>query len=465
MRTLDNDIHSGLNACEHQARRWPRNLDELRNDLAFAERNGLSVAVAGGRHAMGGQQFCSGGMLLDMSHCDAIHAFDEDTGLLTVGAGIKWPAIHAFLAGQKSVKGRQWAIRQKQTGADSFSLGGSLAANVHGRGLAMRPFVDDVESFRLVLADGSAIDVDRSSRPDIFAAAIGGYGLLGVVERLTLRLGRRERLERLVDVVNIEDVELIFAAAAADGCRYGDFQFAVDPESDDFLRCGIFSRYQALPPRAEMPSPTRGLDMDAWTGLMRLAHVDKSAAFKRYADFYLSTHGQHYDSNDMQMSVYPQGYHQALDAELGHKGSEMISELYVPDGGLAAFMHQAARWLRKCRANLIYGTVRRALRDRETLLPWARADCLCIVFNLHVRHDSAGLRDAAVAFRGLIDCALDHGGSYYLTYHRWASAQQFARCYPGFNRLLELKRKLDPLTRFASNWYRHQCELLNKAAA
>ena len=62
---------------------------------------------------------------------------------------------------------------------------------------------------------------------------------------------------------------------------------------------------------------------------------------------------------------------------------------------------------------------------------------------------------AADAFRALIDLGIRHGGSYYLTYHRWARKDQVERCYPQLPAFLSLKRQFDPGEIFQSNWYRH----------
>jgi hypothetical protein len=61
----------------------------------------------------------------------------------------------------------------------------------------------------------------------------------------------------------------------------------------------------------------------------------------------------------------------------------------------------------------------------------------------------------ANAFRGLIDAAADIGGSYYLTYHRYATAQQVERCHPRFREFLALKNRYDPRGVFQSDWYTH----------
>ena len=56
----------------------------------------------------------------------------------------------------------------------------------------------------------------------------------------------------------------------------------------------------------------------------------------------------------------------------------------------------------------------------------------------------------------MIDLAIRYGGSYYLTYHRFATWEQVETCYPQLPEFLRLKRHYDPEERFQSDWYRHQ---------
>jgi hypothetical protein len=118
-------------------------------------------------------------------------------------------------------------------------------------------------------------------------------------------------------------------------------------------------------------------------------------------------------------------------------------------------MTDAARELRARRANVIYGTVRMIERDDESFLAWATDRYACVIFNLHVEHAAAQIASAADAFRALIDLGIAHGGSYYLTYHRWARKDQVERCYPQMPRFLSLKRTYDRDDTFQSTWYRH----------
>ena len=71
------------------------------------------------------------------------------------------------------------------------------------------------------------------------------------------------------------------------------------------------------------------------------------------------------------------------------------------------------------------------------------------------------MRKAQDDFRRLIDTAAEFGGSYYLTYHRWARRDQVERCHPRMREFLARKRTFDPHDRFTSDWYRHHLRLMD----
>jgi FAD/FMN-containing dehydrogenase len=285
---------------------------------------------------------------------------------------------------------------------------------------------------------------------------IGGYGLFGVVCAVTLRLAQRVRLERVVEVRDADGLADAFAARIRDGFLYGDFQFDVDSAAPTFLRRGVFSCYRPVEGAPRETTPQRELRDADLVELLHLAHVDKRAAFERYAAYYLSTSGQRYWSDTHQLAAYPEGYHDELTRRLAPStpGTEMISELYVPRHLLGAFLDDAAGALREAGADVIYGTIRLIERDEESFLAWAREPWACVVLNLHVEHSPAGIAHATRSFRTLIDAARARGGSYYLTYHRWATREQLLACHPRVPELLALKGKYDPEERFQSDWSR-----------
>jgi FAD/FMN-containing dehydrogenase len=119
---------------------------------------------------------------------------------------------------------------------------------------------------------------------------------------------------------------------------------------------------------------------------------------------------------------------------------------------------------RQHRMDIIYGTIRVIEEDDVSLLAWARQRWACIVFNLHVDHTPDGIVRAAAHFRLLIDRAIELGGSYYLTYHRWATAAQALAGHPRLTEFLREKRRLDPGGVFRSDWFTHHERLLGSAS-
>jgi hypothetical protein len=243
------------------------------------------------------------------------------------------------------------------------------------------------------------------------------------------------------------------------GALYGDFQFSIDERSGDFLKLGVLSTYHPVEQSREMENAVE-LGADDWEELIHLAHTDRAKVFEVYSGHYLGTHGSLYWSDTHQLGVYLDDYHRDLDARLDSPvATEMITELYVPRKDLVRFMALAAEQLRPLGIPVIYGTVRLIERDQESALAWARENFACVIFNLHVEHAAEGLARAADAFRMLIDIALSFGGSYFLTYHRWATRAQVERAHPYFRDFLQAKRKYDPDSRFQSEWWRYYRDL------
>jgi FAD/FMN-containing dehydrogenase len=452
-----NDIHSKLNATQVDGIARPADLDSLVSLIRDSGIEGRAISISGGRHSMGGQQFGTDTLNLDIRDLNRVLSFDPQGGTVEVESGNEWPELIEWCGDHQEGVSPGWGIRQKQTGADRLTLGGALASNVHGRGLTLQPIVGDIESLTLVDAAGEVHRCSRHENRELFSMVVGGYGLFGVVYSLVLRLAPRQKIERVVEVRSIEDLARAFEERIAEGYLFGDFQFKTDESAQDYLNRGVFSCYRPLPDDAPIPKRQRRLPRAAWRRLLELAHYDKARAFEEYVSYYLSSSGQIYWSDTHQLSYYLDDYHELLDKKAGLRSTatEMISEVYVPRNRLTEFMGRAAEEFRRSDVNVIYGTIRLIERDDLTFLPWARESWACIVINLHVEHSPEGIEKAKDQFRLLIDLALEQGGSYFLTYHRWATREQVETCYPEMPELLRRKLQWDPEERFQSDWYRH----------
>src|SRR5881396_129273 len=358
-----NDVHSQLNRTRVRELLTPRTRDELAEIVHSASRKGLPISLSGCRHSMGGQQFATDSICIDTRSLDRVISFDQEHGLIEAEAGIQWPKLIRTYLDAQGNSAKQWGIAQKQTGADTFTLAGSLSSNVHGRGLAMKPLISNVESFTLIDADGKSIRCSRDENNELFRLAIGGYGLFGLIESVTLRLGPRQKLRRVVEIIRGGDLPKRFEERIAQKFLYGDFQFLVDEKSPDFLRLGVFSCYQPIDEHEPVVAKKELRD-DDWLDLLRLAYTDREKAFKRYSDYYLSTGGQTYWSDTNQLSAYLPNYAQKIRDQLGgDESSLIITEIYVPRPDLPGFLTQAADLLRSNRTTVIYGTVRSVEKD------------------------------------------------------------------------------------------------------
>src|SRR6266699_331167 len=454
-----NDVHSQLNRTRVRELLRPHTSDELAAIVHSASRKGLPISVSGCRHSMGGQQFATDSICIDARSLERVISFDQERGLIEAEAGIQWPKLIRTYLDAQGNSAKQWGIAQKQTGADTFTLGGSLSSNVHGRGLAMKPLISNIESFTLINADGKSIRCSRDENNELFRLATGGYGLFGLIDSVRLRLVPRQKLRCVVEIIRAYELPKRFEERIAQKFLYGDFQFLVDEKSPDFLQRGVFSCYEPIDEHEPVVAEKKLRD-DHWLELLRLAYTDREKAFKRYSDYYLSTNGQTYWSDTNQLSAYLPNYARKIRKQIGGEESSLIiTEVYVPRTDLADFLAQAAELLRSNRTIVIYGTVRLIEKDDESFLAWAKESYACIIFNLLTLHTPGGVEASARSFRGLIDLAIARGGSYYLTYHKFAKSEQLIACYPQFKQFLNLKRKYDPTERFQSDWYRYYRKL------
>src|SRR5258705_3555394 len=361
-----NDVHSQLNRTRVRELLKPRPREELAEIVRSASRKGLPISVSGCRHSMGGQQFATDSSCIDTRSLGRVISFDQEHGLIEAEAGIQWPKLIETYLNAQSDRAKQWGIAQKQTGADTFTLGGSLSSNVHGRGLAMKPLISNIESFTLINADGKSIRCSRDENNELFRLAIGGYGLFGLIGSVTLRLVPRQKLRRAVEIVHASDLPKRFEERIAQKFLYGDFQFSVDEKSPDFLQRGVLSWYPPIDEHDPIVAEKK-LRNDDWLELLRLAYTDREKAFKRYSDYYLSTNGQTYWSDTSQLSAYLPNYAQKLREQIGGEESSLIiTEIYVPRSALADFLAHAAEILRSNGTLVIYGTVRLIEKDDES---------------------------------------------------------------------------------------------------
>jgi len=166
-----------------------REIEQLRTVLRDARERGLKVSISGSRHSQGGHTYRAGGVVLNMRGFNRIRAVDSVAKTITVESGATWDEV------QRAIAPQGLALKVMQS-SNIFTVGGTLSANAHGRDVDVMQVVEVVERFRLLLADGSVVEVSRKENPELFSLVIGGYGLYGVILDVTLRVTGDELYEQ-----------------------------------------------------------------------------------------------------------------------------------------------------------------------------------------------------------------------------------------------------------------------------
>ncbi|MEO8274926.1 MAG: FAD-binding oxidoreductase [Thermoanaerobaculia bacterium] len=115
---------------------------------------------------------------------DRVLAFDPATGILRAEAGLTLREILRLYLPRGF-----WP--PASPGTAFVTLGGMVAADVHGKGhIRDGTFGRHVRSLRLLVADGRVIDCDREREPGLFRATLGGMGLTGHILEVEVKLQR-----------------------------------------------------------------------------------------------------------------------------------------------------------------------------------------------------------------------------------------------------------------------------------
>jgi decaprenylphospho-beta-D-ribofuranose 2-oxidase len=176
----------------------PTSEQEIESALARGGRRGVLPRGLGRAYGDAAQN--AGGRVLDMTALNAIRAFDEDRGRITIAAGASIAAVaaHTLPRGWFAavVPGTRWV-----------TVGGAIAADVHGKNHHVDGgFAAHVQEFELVTPDGERRTVAKDGDPRAWAATVGGMGLSGVIASATLALVPvrspvvREELARTADL-------------------------------------------------------------------------------------------------------------------------------------------------------------------------------------------------------------------------------------------------------------------------
>jgi len=408
-----------------------------------ARADGVGISIAGARHSMGGHTIQKGGIVLNMLPFRAME-LDPVRNILRVQSGALWSEILPYL----NARGRSVAVMQSN---NSFSVGGSVSVNCHGWQANSPPIASSVDSFRILSADGRIVLCSRTEHSDLFALALGGYGLFGVILDVDLRVVPNEAYGLEHFVMPISEYRVAFERHVRLGSDVGMAYGRVSVAPETFLREAILNVFHRLPTGAGKPS---AIDFPEVTGLTRALFrgqigSDYGKRLRWQAEKHLEatlSRGPIYRNQLLGESV-------EVFANRSAESTDILQEYFLPPESFEVFLERARLIVQEHKGDLLNVTVRDVLRDDDSFLRYADRDMLAIVMLFNQPRTPQADAAMETMTRALIDAAIRVGGRYYLPYRLHATSEQFRAAYPQASQFFELKRRYDPHQTFQNSFY------------
>lgn len=405
----------------------------IRQEIASAAAEKRPFAIGTARHSMGGQSIPKDGVAMTLTG----GRIEIDSAKMTyrVSAGMRWFEVIRILDSQ----GFSPAVMQSNS---DFGVGSTFCVNSHGWPTRYGPFGSTVRSVRIVLADGQLVECSRTKEPELFALAMGGYGLLGAIVELELDMVPNALMEP--------------SYVRMDPSRFADaFLHAVENEPSVKMAYGRLSVAReslfgealmiAYRPVVKQPSPLPAVvDHGTMTGVSR--HVYRLQTGHEWAKTF-----RWFMEASVNPSISGAATRNALMVEPvvnlasgDATRTDILHEYFVPPDRFMGFVELCRAIIPKAKAEFLNVTLRYVDADPVAVLAYAPQKRIAAVMSFSQAIGPEGEADMMAMTEALIEGVKDLGGSFYLPYRLHARRDQVRSIYPRTEEFVAAKRQHDP---------------------
>jgi len=421
---------------------------DILSAIQQANHEHVPIAIMGKQHSQGGQSLAANGIELDMLPFNRVLNLNLKKKQVTVQSGITWGDL------QKYINQYNLAIKSMQS-PNIFTVGGSMSVNAHGDDFRAGPVGNSIVGFNLLLANEKKVYVTATTNPALWSAVIGGYGLFGVVTDVTLQLTGNDLLVSQYQVIDFDNFLNYFRENIFDRKDIVLFYAHLNiVPGIHFLQDMYVITYADT---KNLPNEVMPLDNpDKWntvlTPVFNISRYGKlgkewrwgleKLVFKKvYSDHVVTR------NNAMEKPVNFASNHYS------EYNADWLQEYFIPTNKISEFIQALQPAILENNINLLNVTIRYVPTESNTLLPYAKTNCFAVVLYFNQDLSAGEVANAKLWTQNLIDAALSVGGNYYLPYQEFASEAQFKRAYPGYKKIIELKKTYDPKNIFTNKLY------------
>jgi len=438
-------------------------IEDVKNALQFARENHLKISMIGAKHSMGGQAFYKNNLVLDMKSFNKIE-LHEDTQTITVQSGARWHDIQSFLHPKYAVKAMQ--------SSDVFTVGGSISVNAHGMDHLAGSVGSSIRSMRVMLADGSIVNVSREENPELFNLVVGGYGLFGVILDVDLEIVNNDIYETERQLVNYKEFPEVFENEILPDPNLGLFYGHLSTAKDSLLDEMIFYKYikvdigeADVPPLGEVS----GIELRRF-----VFNFSKLGTIPMNIKWYLEKNVEPMlESCTVMPRTQAMGEPEACWVSRNEpmhdsvpyifnnlkNETDILHEYFIPRDQFIPFVDGLRQIVQTHDVNLLNASVR-VIHPEGNFLTYAPGEMYSIVLYINQPTTSDGNEKMGVVTRELIDLTADVNGRFFLPYQLHYTPEQLQRSYPMIGEFFTQKKAYDPDGLFTNTFYEKYSKLI-----
>jgi FAD/FMN-containing dehydrogenase len=405
---------------------------DLRAELKAAAAGNRPLAIGAARHSMGAQAIPRDGTALTLA--SPAVALDRETGLYRVLAGARWSEVIAALDPQG------FSPKVMQSNHD-FGVAATFSVNAHGWPVPFGPMGATVRSLRLLLADGTLLTCSREENADLFAHAMGGYGLIGLIVDLEVEAVPNQLLLGEYEKVPAADFAPRFMAGVRDPLvtmAYG--RLNVDRAA--FFQEGLVITYREVPEPEPIPPAEGSGFVSRAAGRLYRAQIGNDR-MKRFRWWTETEVGPMTGAGPVNRSTLMNEPVVTLD-DRDPGRTDILHEYFVSPDRFGDFLGLCRAVIPSSYQEMLNVTLRYIAADPVSILAHSPVERIAAVMSFSQEMTARAEADMTRMTRDMIDGIIAIGGSYYLPYRPHATVEQMVRAYPRAPAFAAKKREADP---------------------